>query len=240
MSSIQFLSQGDLDFSHGPLYSAHPTGNLSLLLLPTPYFLGGGSSLLSSPTPLLPSSLLPPPYLCSPLLPLTPHSAVTWHCARPSTQPKCTGSWPVPVVLPPNRPTHPSLTPHTPNPSFKSTSPPPPPPSGPSPPPPLSPSPPSPPPGFPPLSIPPTGPGLPHPLSVDLTLGINTGKISFPSLITCTDRMQVCHTLCCSGDTRFPSHLVILATPPTTPFLVRSAVHYSYRQLYYHYCPSGV
>ena len=121
MSNIRFLSQGDLDFSCGPLHSAHPTGDISLLLLlPPKYLLGGGSSLLDSPTPLLPSSLLPPPFLSSPLLLLTPQSAATWHCARPSTQPKCAGLWTVPVVLPPNRPT--SLPP-APTPSPKASSP---------------------------------------------------------------------------------------------------------------------
>ena len=187
MSTIRFLSQGDLDFSCGPLHSAHPTGDLSLLLLllrlPPLYLLGGGTSLLSSPTPLLPSSLLPPPFLCSPLLLLTPHSAVTWHCARPSTQPKCAGFWTVPVALPPNRPTPPPLPQHAPDTFFNSsTSPPSPSSAPPSPPSPPSPSSPSAPPGFPApsMSLPSPGPGAPHPLHVELPPGINMGGGDWP------------------------------------------------------------
>ena len=102
MSTIASLSQVDLDSSRGPLHPAHPAGYLKLLLLPPLYCPGGGSCLLSSSPPLLPPSLLPPPSVF--LLPLIPHSAATWHCARPSTRPKCAGSWTVPLALPPNRP----------------------------------------------------------------------------------------------------------------------------------------
>ena len=189
MYTIGFLSQDDLDFGRAPLHSAHPTGDLSLHLLSPQYFLGVCSSLLDSTTPLLPSSLLPSPFLSSPLLLLTPHSAATWPCARPSTQPKCAGSWAVPVALPPNRPTP---SPHSPSPSPKCSSPLPSPPSS-TPPFPSSPSPPSPPPGFPApsLSLPP-GPGVPHPLPVELPPGIHTGNttqiINNTSSRTCSEQ----------------------------------------------------
>ena len=178
MSTKGLVSQDEVNFSRAPLHFSHPRGNLNLLLLPPLYLLGGAGSLLSPP-PLLPPPF-PPPFLSSPLLLLLPHSAATWHCALPSTQIKCGRFGTLPIVLPPNRPTPP---PPAPAPSSKSSSP-------------LS-SPPSPPPGFPvpSLSLPPHGPEVPHPLTVGLPAGINTGEMTelmvYPSISTCSEHFQL-------------------------------------------------
>ena len=164
-----------MNFSRGPLHFSHSTGEINLLLLPHLYLLGGTGSLPYPPTPLLPP-LCPPPFLSSPLLLLLPHGAVTWHCSLPSSQPKCTGFWTVPVVLPPNQPTSPSPATAS---ASKSSFP--------------LPTPPSPPPGFPvpSLSLPPPGPGVPHPLPLELPPGIHTGKMNGimnnPSISTCSE-----------------------------------------------------